>query len=112
MAAAKKVSSACAESEEDDGLSGDLALWQKAWLSRHRDDLVRRVPTMDVVDQLIPRRAIDPDMDVYQNIDACHERKRKRTSSLALGLHRFTDSKDLLGFPGGADLGRLWRSGG
>ena len=70
--------------ESADEASSRLAPWQKAWLSRHRDELIRRVPTMDVVDQLVPRRAIDPDMDVYQNIDACHERKRNERTRLLL----------------------------
>ena len=72
------------ESEKDDEESSPLAPWQKAWLSRHRAELIRRMPTMDVVDQLIPRRAIDPDMDVYQNIDACHEKKRNERARLLL----------------------------
>ena len=82
--AAKEVSDSLSESEKDDEESSPLAPWQKAWLSRHRDELLRRVPTMDVVDQLIPRRAIDPDMDVYQNIDACHEKKRNERARLLL----------------------------
>ena len=82
--AAKVVSDSFPESEKDDEESSPLAPWQKAWLNRHRDELIRRVPTMDVVDQLIPRRAIDPDMDVYQNIDACHEKKRNERARLLL----------------------------
>ena len=82
--AAKVMSDSFPESEKDDEESSPLAPWQKAWLNRHRDELIRRVPTMDVVDQLIPRRAIDPDMDVYQNIDACHEKKRNERARLLL----------------------------
>ena len=71
-------------SDEDDKLSCPLAPWQKAWLARHRDELVRRVPTADVVDRLITRHAIDPGMDVYQNIRACHEEKRNERARLLL----------------------------
>ena len=82
--AAKEVPKSLPEGEKDDGESARLAPWQKAWLNRHRDELIRRVPTMDVVDRLIPRRAIDPDMDVYQNIRACHEEKRNERARLLL----------------------------
>ena len=69
---------------EDDKLSCPLAPWQKAWLARHRDVLVRRVPTADVVDRLITLHALDPGMDVYQNIRACHEEKRNERARLLL----------------------------
>ena len=57
---------------------------RKPGLAKHRDKLIRRVPTMDVVDQLIPRRAIDIDMDVYQRIRACHEELRNDRARLLL----------------------------
>ena len=61
------------EFEKDNEESWGLAPWQHAWLSRHRNELIRRMPTMDVVDRLIQRGAIDTDMDAYQEIRACHE---------------------------------------
>ena len=39
---------------------------------------------MDVVDRLITLHAIDPGMDVYQNIRACHEEKRNERARLLL----------------------------
>ena len=39
---------------------------------------------MDVIDRLITRHAIDPAMDVYQNIRACHEEKRNERARLLL----------------------------
>ena len=68
--------------EKDDEAS--LVLWQEAWLRRHRQELIRRVPTMDVVDRLIVRGAIDPGMDVYQRIRACHEELRNERAALLL----------------------------
>ena len=83
---ATKDGSACSEgkAEQSDELGGGLALWQKAWLARYRDELVRRVPTVDVVDRLIGRGAIDPSMDVYQEIHACHAEKRNMRARLLL----------------------------
>ena len=71
-------------SEEDDDESGPLEPWQKAWLAKHRDTLILRVPTMDVVDRLIQRHAIDTSMDVYQRIRACHEELRNERARLLL----------------------------
>ena len=81
---ASKEASASLTAEEDHDQSGPVAPWQKAWLAQHRDKLIRRVPTMDVVDQLIPRRAMDIDMDVYQRIRACHEELRNDRARLLL----------------------------
>ena len=71
-------------SEEDGDESGPLEPWQKAWLAKHRDTLILRVPTMDVVDRLIQRHAIDTSMDVYQRIRACHEELRNERARLLL----------------------------
>ena len=75
-------SSSCGD--DDDPLSGDLALWQKAWLARFRDELIRRMPTVDIVDQLVQRGAIDIGMDAYQRIRACHEELRNERARLLL----------------------------
>ena len=58
-----------------------VVIWR---LGRKHDELVRRVPTMDVVDRLITRHAIGPGMDIYQNIRACHEEKRNERARLLL----------------------------
>ena len=71
-------------SEEDDDESGPLEPWQKAWLAKHRDTLILRVPTMDVVDRLIQQHAMDTSMDVYQRIRACHEELRNERARLLL----------------------------
>ena len=71
-------------SEEDDDESGPLEPWQKAWLAKHRDTLILRVPTMDVVDRLIQRHAIDTSMDIFQCISACHEALRNERARLLL----------------------------
>ena len=81
---ASKEAAASLTAEEDHDQSGPIVPWQKAWLAKHRDKLIRRVPTMDVVDQLIPRRAMDIDMDVYQRIRACHEELRNDRARLLL----------------------------
>ena len=81
---ASKEAAASLTAEEDHDQCGPIAPWQKAWLAKHRDKLIRRMPTMDVVDQLIPRRAMDIDMDVYQRICACHEELRNDRARLLL----------------------------
>ena len=83
--AGKELSAAASlPSHEEDKLSYPLAPWRRAWLERHRDELVRRVPTMDVVDRLITLHAMEPEMDVYQNIRACHEERRNERARLLL----------------------------
>ena len=82
--ASKEGASLVEEKDEEDELSCDLAAWQKAWIDHYRDELIRRVPTVDVVDRLIERRAIDPSMDVYQDIHACHEQQRNARARLLL----------------------------
>ena len=69
---------------EEDDVSGPLEPWQKAWLAKHRDNLILRVPTMDVVDQLIQRHAMDTSMDIFQRISACHEALRNDRARLLL----------------------------
>ena len=82
--ASKEANDSSSSEDEDDPLSGDLALWQKAWLARYRDELIRRMPTVDVVDQLVHRGAIDTGMDAYQRIRACHEELRNERARLLL----------------------------
>ena len=81
---ASKEADASPESDEDDDERGPLAPWQKAWLARHHVELIRRVPTADVVDRLIQRGAMDTSMDVYQRIRACHEELRNDRARLLL----------------------------
>ena len=69
---------------EEDELRCGLAPWQEAWLIRHREELVRRIPTIEIIDRLIARQALDPGGDVYQNIRACHEEKRNERARLLL----------------------------
>ena len=82
--ASKEAEDSSSSEDDDDPLTGVLALWQKAWLERHRDELIRRVPTIDVVDQLVQRGAIDTGMDAYQRILACHQELRNDRARLLL----------------------------
>ena len=66
----------------DDG--SRLVPWQKVWLGRHRQELMRRLRTMDVIEHLIPGGSIDPDMDVYQRIRACPKEMRNERARLLL----------------------------
>ena len=81
---AEEKGAASLPSDENEKLSCPWAPWQKAWLARHRSELVQQLPTMDVVDRLITQHAIDPGMDIYQNIRACHEEKRNERARLLL----------------------------
>ena len=81
---ASKEAAASLLLEEDCDESGPLEPWQKAWLAKHRDTLILRVPTMDVVDRLIQRHAIDTSMDIFQRICACHEALRNDRTRLLL----------------------------
>ena len=81
---ATKEAAASLLSEEDDDENGPLEPWQKAWLAKHRDKLILRVPTMDVVDRLIQRHAIDTSMDIFKRICACHEALRNDRARLLL----------------------------
>ena len=83
---AGKAAASSLPSDGEDERSCRLVPWQKAWLAHYREELVRRVPTMAVVDRLIQRRAMDTGTDVlvYQNIRACHEEKRNERARLLL----------------------------
>ena len=109
MASKEAVASLTAE-EKDHDQSGPIVPWQKAWLAKHRDKLIRRVPTVDIVDQLIPRRAMDIEMDVYQRIRACNEELRNDRARLLLDyvashtMKIFWDFQEALTLVGCGDL--------
>ena len=65
MASKEAAASLLSEKFEDDDENGPLEPWQKAWLAKHRDKLILRVPTMDVVKRLLQRHATDPMMDIF-----------------------------------------------
>ena len=58
--------------------------WQRAWLNRHRRQLISRMSTMDIIDVLIEKGSIDTDQDAYQNIAACHYQQRNERARLLL----------------------------
>ena len=91
--AGKESPASLSESEKDDEESSPLEPWQKAWLSRHCDNLVRRMPTLDVVDHLIERGAMDVGMDVYQRIEACHSELHNERARLLLDYIAFQTRK-------------------
>ena len=61
-----------------------MEAWQKAWLNRHRRQLISRMSTMDIIDVLIEKGSIDTDQDAYQNIAACHYQQRNERARLLL----------------------------
>ena len=93
----------------DDKESSRLAPWQTAWLSRHHDELVKRMPIMEVVDRLVERQAINTFEDVYQEVAATHQLPLERTRILLDHIasqtqQLFWDFQEALALVGCSDL--------
>ena len=68
--AEKDASTDRSPGERDVEESGKMSNWQMAWLKRHEDELVERMPTMEVLDHLITSKRMHPGMDIYQTISS------------------------------------------
>ena len=83
---AERKSPSCSRPEEGAGRPAhrQMEAWQRAWLNRHRRQLISRMSTMDIIDVLIEKGSIDTDQDAYQNIAACHYQQRNERARLPL----------------------------
>ena len=83
---AEGKSPSCSRPDEggDWAFHRQMEAWQRAWLNRHRRQLISRMSTMDIIDVLIEKGSIDTDQDAYQNIAACHYQQRNERARLLL----------------------------
>ena len=96
------------EKQDEEGW-GCLSRWHLAWFKRHEHDLIRRMATEEIVDNLMEKRWMDDGMDIYQKIDSQttipNERARLLLKFLkSQGAACFWDFQESLTKNGCADL--------